>query len=369
MELTGIAMPESKVADIVLGQLDSTGSKIENVYSKVSGTYAVYRTPERVVIQYADDEKLGGEQRLALAPLNPIRGQIHGLVDGWRHSASPEKASAARLFDRRVADALIVALQGDQTHALDLLIDVKADVLEERTSVARTQYLLVAFACGVALILVLALVAANWLSLSETIRPLLIGAAVGTVGALFSISLAIRSRSILTDLQSRDNAVDAGLRILIGAISAVVLFSIIQSELVKIQFGSTAVALASMTTAQGIAIAVVVAFAAGFSERLIGDLLTESGLTRSGGKAGNPLAGEVPSKRAGERGSEANELNPLGKSKPARDEDVSDRAGPHAHVEDDDADCCIADKTLTPAELTDDSELPEATGGVEKPNP
>jgi hypothetical protein len=58
-------MSASTVADIVAGQLDSTGMVIETVYSKVSGIYAVYRTKERVMVQYSDREELGSEQRLA----------------------------------------------------------------------------------------------------------------------------------------------------------------------------------------------------------------------------------------------------------------------------------------------------------------
>ena len=69
------------VADIIKGGKDLTGAEIETVYSKVNATYAVYRTAERVMVQYADEERLGAEQRLALSPLNPIRGEINGLID------------------------------------------------------------------------------------------------------------------------------------------------------------------------------------------------------------------------------------------------------------------------------------------------
>jgi len=67
-----------QVADIETGQNDSTGVEVETVYSKVSGTYAIYRTAGRVVVQFADDEKLSSEQRLALAPLNPYAARSMG---------------------------------------------------------------------------------------------------------------------------------------------------------------------------------------------------------------------------------------------------------------------------------------------------
>ena len=105
-------MGGSTVAEIVKDETNLAGAPILTVYAKVHKTYAIYRTEEGFVIQFADDERLGRRQRRALAPLNSIKGEINGIIDGWRSSTSPDKEAKAKLFDRRVADALHRRLPG-----------------------------------------------------------------------------------------------------------------------------------------------------------------------------------------------------------------------------------------------------------------
>ena len=124
-------MHEKLVEHIRKGERDSTGAEIETIYSSVSHIHAVYGTNERVMVQFADSdqmvdgEMLGSQQRKALAYLNPIRGEINGMLDGWRTPSyvnQTSKRARAKHFDRRTADALTVALQGDPDHhAHDLL--------------------------------------------------------------------------------------------------------------------------------------------------------------------------------------------------------------------------------------------------------
>jgi hypothetical protein len=347
-----------KVADIKKGENDETGVPVETVYTKILDRYAVYRTAERVVVQYSDDEKLAAEQRLALAPLNPIRGEINGLIDGWRQMTD-EREAKARIFDRRVADALIVGLQGDQPHALELLVSLKDDIVKERTSVARTQYVIVAFVSTVGLVLLAALVTAVWFPrpidfASE--NALCLAAAVGAIGAMFSIAVGIRGRSILTDLQSRDNSVDAILRIVIGATSAVVLVALLRSNLANFSLGDTPIVPLSMDKA------IVVAFIAGFSERLVGDLLSATTVSGTGGT--NPLAGVTSTRSSAAASRDANEQNPLGRMAAAPPS--TEAADSTAVREGDDLDCCVADVVIAEEAQTADVELPAASGGIAK---
>jgi hypothetical protein len=362
------------VADISKGQTDMTGSTIETVFSKVSNTYAVYGTAERVMVQYADDAKLGSEQRLALAPLNPIRGEINGLIDGWRSGSlinSDQKKHIAKRFDRRTADALTIALQGDQAHAATLLKAVKADLLDERTSVGRAEYLAMAIICGIVMFLGL-----SWFSTpsqpasangapADFLSGNYVGltAGLGCLGALFSIALGIRTRQIRTDLRRRDNLIDAVLRIFIGAISAVILFSLLKSELVPLSFGESGFDFGALESTATHA-AILIAFLAGFSERLVGDVLGSSVLSTLG-------AEDAPAETASKTSvatTEANEQNPRGRHLMGRAEAVDDQAEEHgAHVHSDEGiDNCVCDIPLLPEEATDDTELPEASGGIAK---
>ena len=83
------------VSDIRVGQFDPMEDEIRAVYSKAGNVYAVYGTPKRVKVQFCDDPELMLEQRRALSPLHPLRGQIDGLLDGWRDSPACGRGSGS----------------------------------------------------------------------------------------------------------------------------------------------------------------------------------------------------------------------------------------------------------------------------------
>src|SRR5689334_2058230 len=117
------------VADLVPDAWDALGFKIIAIYARKPPEYAVYRTMHRVLIHFADDPAISDEQRKSLAQLAPVRGEINGLIDGWRSAPDrnrilgvrvrngPHRRSKAERYDRRTADALQVALEGDLTGA------------------------------------------------------------------------------------------------------------------------------------------------------------------------------------------------------------------------------------------------------------
>lgn len=385
------------IRDVKLGDLDSTGAEIIGVYAKVENAYAIYRTEERLLVQFSDDPALGADQRKLLAPLGPLRGGINGLIDGWRKadpslsrkwfgwfrsSLEHDMSAKAALFDRRVADALTIALQGGSMEASLILAAAKADILEERTSVARTEYVGVATAIMVLLILTISgitrLVGADDIIPKDADRNAIVpidaiganavgfAAALGALGALFSIALAIRSRELLTDLKSLDNIVDATMRVLIGAISAVLLYCLIAAGYFSFSFGRSS-PLQLEAWQPGLA---VIAFVAGFSERLVGNVL--SGAALGGVSAANRVAEGAAASVAGAQAEAANERNPLGRpvagsaDQPsaaaasvgvaAVNDDEETSEGGHEHVDE------------AGEEMTSDVELPEAVGGVERIN-
>ena len=304
------------VADIVRGKRDLTGAKILCVYAKVDGRYAVYRTPQRVMIQNADDQDLGAEQRAALAPLNPLRGQINGLIDGWRQNSNENVAAKAALFDRRVADALVLGLQGHVDHAELHLREIKADVLEERTSPARVNYIVVAAVTALAVILIAAIATSLfsfWHAYSPGASRLWLGAGAGALGALFSTGIAMRTRAILTDLQPAENRADAVVRIGIGAMAGTVLVGLIVTGDVSLTLGDTRVP--GPTETDGWIAMAVAGFAAGFLERLVPGLLEGAAIAGRDRNATNPLAGGLPASAvgAGRRPPGVSERHPLGR--------------------------------------------------------
>src|SRR5262249_18896491 len=117
------------VGDVKIGATDLTGKVIEEIYIKVRPQYAVYRTTDRVVIQYADDDTKANEQRQQMATLNLVRAQINGLISDWTKSKYRSFKEKSAKYEGRVASALILCLEGDGVAALASLNDIKEDII------------------------------------------------------------------------------------------------------------------------------------------------------------------------------------------------------------------------------------------------
>jgi len=362
------------VADLKLHEPDASGVEVERFYARNPPKYAVYQTAQRVTVQFADDPAKSDEQRKALAQLAPVRGEINGMVDGWRSASLSKRvlwigpkngtklrARAAR-YDRNVADALVVALEGDLTGAGALLSSIKDDAMGERVGWARFEYLVMAFATTVVLTL-FGLVVGGADS-SDSCGGILCvpdaghlwrGSVAGSFGAFFSIALSIRGRTILTDLYRTSNLMDAVLRVIIGALAGTVLVALIVAGLVKVHIGGSA---AEIYGAMEI---LIFGFVAGFAERLVPDLLAKV----------EARTGEPPTIRRPEPDMDADRKRRPEKAGGAAagadaEEGADDADAADPVPEQSSEDSCAADIELPDDEATPDSELPPASGGVER---
>ncbi len=281
----------TSVSDIAENKPDSAGATIVSVYAKRPPIYAVYQTQDRLLVQFSDDPSVEATQRSVLAKLNPLRNDINGLIDGWHKRWSKNLRARAKRYERRVADALIEALEDDSDGARALLQETKDQIVGERTSWARFLYLIIASGVCVLSIALLAPVTPD----AAAIKPptpaalLLLGAASGAVGAFFSIAIAIHSRTILTDLYFWNNSADAVLRIVIGEIAGALLIALLLSKAVTLSLGAGSIAADGKSWLP----LVLAGFVAGFSERLIPDLLNKAAA------AGTPATAASSSPRSG----------------------------------------------------------------------
>lgn len=456
------------VADLAEGKPDRNGHPVQVIYSRNAPEYAVYKANHRVTIHYADDPARAAAQRQDMAQLAPLRGEIEGLIDGWRDndgglfgaSRTKRLGKKAAAYQRRVADALVVALEKDLTGARDVMAAVKSDILNERIAWARFEHLITAAGTALALMFFAWLMsslladykypdtrpgpdaaarltaakvdAARWtadlralgliglavaalvavaIAARESLKhPMMQGgliflllalpvsavllwpgtplffapeqwadglrllraAAAGALGAFFSITLAIRGRTILPDLLRTANLMDAVLRVFIGCIGGVVLEGLILLEVVNLRFGAVALDGGRTDSDQLLAV-LLTGFIAGFSERLVPDMLSKFVVDPA---QKSPLGAAAPRGPAGgerrpppnggagpvDQGQDGNAPKPGGPaagaaapSQPKADATAEEPIG---------EDGCASGHIDSELDATPDSDLPPAIGGV-----
>jgi hypothetical protein len=350
---------------ISIGSQDKNHRDIVDVYANEAGRYAVYQTPKRVIILYAEDPLVQRAQRQRIAKLAALRSQIDGDLADWRGRAAQYSRlpGAARQFDLRVSAALIEALEGDADTSLSILAQVADDIKREKASRARLSYLLWTFATAAVFIGICLVVyrSLGWMTQFDpkAALALLRATITGALGAFYSIALDVNSRKIRNDQRRLDHITDALVRISIGVLAAFILETFLLTGTVRIGFsnniqmpsgtgGSAAISLPAWP------VDLIAGFLAGFAERLVPNLLATYSIdgqdpdqetSKTGGKPKSSTAGA-------EARSKASDL-----STSASEPDIE------ALTEEDDVDgCMIGHAEDGPA--TPDDMLPAASGGV-----
>lgn len=142
------------VIDLELKKPDKFGVTVTRIFARKAPVYAVYEADWRIMVTFADEVEKEQAQRKAMSALAPLRGEIDGLLDGWREGTNrtpfgtPRGSSGllakAIMYNRRVADALIVALEDDIPNATAILDTIKRDIMDERVARARFEYMIAA---------------------------------------------------------------------------------------------------------------------------------------------------------------------------------------------------------------------------------
>ncbi len=351
------------VSDLQKDSQDFAGNPVLEIYAKVTPLYCVYRTERRILVHLADDDAVRAQQVKDLAALEPLRMNAEVEFDGWHGSLWFSKrrsrvADRVRGMHRRMAQALVMTLGGDVEGGRAVLKAVQEELRDDRMSAGRLEYFAMAAATsGLAFLLFLGLTRAMDAAPDSFLGSGTLAMAVGmaSLGAMFSISMAVKDRSILTDRMRRDNLLDAGLRIAIACVSAVVLFAMINGNIVSLSFGTTKLGTDWVNDRWA---PLVVAFLAGFSERLVSAFLgkTAAELGQSGDTKTPPAMRAAEDRQAAAKSETAKAKTEVAPA-PAVAADILD--------DEEVVDACLCDHEVAEADHTDDLDLPSATGGVE----
>ncbi|CAB3804570.1 hypothetical protein [Paraburkholderia fynbosensis] len=258
------------VDDIRVGTYDHVGQQILRIYSK-EPLFAIYLTKEGPRVQISKEAE-AAKEREAYCVIAPLRAEIASLLLPWW----PESLSNS--FNLRVAAALREGLCGDTKAALATLGVVKAQVTAERQLRGRGRCLFYAFTTTAVIDCVIVPLASVIVGVLAGINvderlPWIFVAGAGSIGALFSMTIAVRAKTTATDYRSLENFIEGASRVVIGVIAAIALLVLLRAGLGHgIRIGDKDLtALAHDSTS-----VVAIGFIAGFLERLVPDYLAKT---------------------------------------------------------------------------------------------
>jgi hypothetical protein len=271
--LPGADRAEVHVADISKNCPDSRGENIDFVFFTRRKCFAIYQSSGRILVQYADDDAESQKQVANIAELLPLRDRLQYLL-----SDMDIPSDTPHTYRWQIAESLRLGLVGQKDAAKRTMQAAIDNVVAKRVSDGRTSYLIWAGSLVISAIAVLGIVAATiylFGSTPERVLPglgyLMLATGSGAMGAMLSTAIALRDRTVGTD-GWKSNSVDSATRIMIGVISAAVLYALLDSNVLS-NFSVSIQHLAKDQSAQVWNVALVVGFLAGFLERLVPNLL------------------------------------------------------------------------------------------------
>jgi len=279
----GSLAPKQKAttcAEFVIGAVDSAGHVIHEIYFK-RDAYVIYCTDDvstteksdrRILIKYADGDESAAKQIAEVADLIPQRNKALALL---------RRVKDKLPYYTQIAEALRLGLEHKPEVGRLILDDVIADLQNVRASEGRNLYVgkaLPVAVIGASSLIVLAglLLIIGGIPFAKAWSPLAhlaIAAGAGALGALLSIAISVRAKTVATDGDDASIRDDALLRVVIGVISAGALYLFLgtgvlsQLKIGEITFNAGAIPWQ---------VALLIGFASGFLERLVPDLLEKA---------------------------------------------------------------------------------------------
>jgi len=234
-------------ADLKVGEKDRSGREVRFVYAKERG-YTIYEAADNQIIVRG---------RISLANLPELNRLLTKIGDLVSHSPSLRKK-----YNSTRAHAMKVLMDGDSETSTHLFQDVFEDMTRYLTRRAKIAYQL-----GAAILMLLSLiglpVARTFGTFDQLGARICYAVILSAMGGFLSV--AIGTDKVNVDLQNSlfVNMLYGGLRILIAIISGIIVVFFIESRIV----------LPFLKDTSNVFGFIIVAFFAGFSEKLVPNLM------------------------------------------------------------------------------------------------
>jgi hypothetical protein len=253
------------------GGPDATGNTIDNIFHTHLDHWIVYKSHD-IHYEIADELAIENPPLMEcylnrVAEIQDLKAQIVHLL--------PELKDQNK-YDSCIADAIALALRNNVVSAKRRLEEAVANIKNEYYIIARFRYLEYTMACSVPLIIVLMVINIIANKYNYDGKYIVFAGTAGLVGAIFSIAIAVRSRTVGTDTNSRALLTDCFVRLVIGVISGCFFQLLVEAgAFPKISVGDAVIQSNNITWRM----VVTVGFVAGFLERLVPNFLQNAHIT------------------------------------------------------------------------------------------
>jgi len=288
-----MAEPDARQGDDLLlkdpkiGSLDKCGKVVTDILWS-EPDFKIYKTNNGICPQFSDDPALAKTQRenyLSLGPdLADLNQQINLLKAGWiqalasiiRRLGFPEDVRNT-YYETETARGIAQALSGQPHNGRETLSDLSKRISKRLSYYLRVLYFATCVLATFAITVALSIFTEQMpLPRTETILGLNIfnisvAAVMGSLGALLSTAIGLRSLSIDPAATLAINITYAIQRILVGVLGAVILHITLKAGFAHNLLGTTPNCTTGEDPADKLAFLSVLA---GFSERLVPNLLS-----------------------------------------------------------------------------------------------
>jgi len=304
VKLATQATPEFKLDDLKVGKPDARGQPVQEIYWHTDD-FRIYRTPHGLATMLSDDTDIAKTQRANYFHLSEDISEFRQLlqtmrpltlpVSGFVLPSTPAKSRVLDHYEREMARCIAMAVSGQVDEAKSFAEGLKSRLAARAGNRGRIFHLFIS------LLLTAVALGGGWLAAEYWTtsffefepREIALAVMMGSLGALFSTSVRLRSMDVDPAAGIGMHIVYGGLRILVGALAAVILYfgfrsGVINGILQPVGDGLTPSADAPSTTVKlNLYWVAFVSILAGFSEQLVPNLLDNKAKSATKGESGS----------------------------------------------------------------------------------
>jgi hypothetical protein len=282
LEAVAVSAMAFRLDDLVVGAPDPRGRMVLDILWAVDA-FKIYKTSEGLTPFFSDNPKMAVAQRSAYLELgseiseynhliHALRPPVLPFTDGKR-AISERDTHTVEHFERELARCIAQAMLGDVPQARVALRRLRRRLGAQISNRGRIVHLCVNLVLVAILVATgLILVRIDYVSpLGYDTREVFTAVMMGGVGALFSTTVRLQNMEIDPTVSSIMHWVYAAQRVMIGALGAFVLYCGFRGGILTGLFGASGSF--DATAAFPIAWLTFVSILAGFSERLVPNLL------------------------------------------------------------------------------------------------